>query len=293
MAHWVIRCSDLKPTLQFFERVLGCVPIRHEENAEPCAITCNGRYNNAWSKTMVGVPAHFEDEWYCLEVTYNYGVPSYAPDTALQYIAVGVADPAAAASAARALGFAVDDRCVVTGPDAYRYKLLPLRRPEPFTYVKMRVCDVAATRAFYCDRLGFEDLTGRFALPDDCAGGVILGFGDGWQVPLVAVADGQPVGWSSWSGRLAVSMPAEQIKACYGALPAAHVVHELQELDDQLGPLVITIVRDPDGYETCLVCSERFDPDTRKATTWAGPDFAARRKFIDERVPESQRGHSS
>lgn len=97
-AHWVIRCGDLRKSYSFFRDVFGFTCIRHEENNEPCGITsvrlvgppppflpprafmrapcsrhwparrCNGRFNNAWSKTMVGVRGHLEDAWYCLEV---------------------------------------------------------------------------------------------------------------------------------------------------------------------------------------------------------------------------------
>ena len=65
-AHYVIRNSDLLAGTKFFDQVFGMKVIRHEENAEPCDITCNGRYNNAWSKTMVGYKT--EDIAYCLEV---------------------------------------------------------------------------------------------------------------------------------------------------------------------------------------------------------------------------------
>jgi len=53
-AHWVIRTSDLKVTLDFFTGVFGLKVLRHEENDKPCPITCNGDSPTAWSKTMVG-----------------------------------------------------------------------------------------------------------------------------------------------------------------------------------------------------------------------------------------------
>ena len=44
---------DLKKSTQFLEEVFGMCVIRHEENAAACAITCNGKFNRPWSKTMV------------------------------------------------------------------------------------------------------------------------------------------------------------------------------------------------------------------------------------------------
>ena len=91
LAHWVLRVSELKPTLTFFQKVFGMTVIRHEENAKACDMTCNGRYNNSWSKTMVGYKGRLEDKWFCLELTYNYGVKGYAADDGLIGFSMGVA----------------------------------------------------------------------------------------------------------------------------------------------------------------------------------------------------------
>ena len=40
-AHWVIRCTDLQPFLEFASKCFGMKVIRHEENSQPCDITCN------------------------------------------------------------------------------------------------------------------------------------------------------------------------------------------------------------------------------------------------------------
>ena len=105
--------------------------IRHEENSKPCDITCNGRYNNAWSKTMVG----YEDESfaYCLEVAYNYGVYDYEVGSALQSIGLAVPDVAASLAKAQEMGFAVEvATATIVGPDRYkRDRCSPLPRPPP------------------------------------------------------------------------------------------------------------------------------------------------------------------
>ena len=62
-AHWVIRTSKLEATLDFLKQVLGMRVLRHEENDEPCPITCNGDSPTAWSKTMVGYET--EDKAWC------------------------------------------------------------------------------------------------------------------------------------------------------------------------------------------------------------------------------------
>ena len=85
-AHYVIRTSSLKETLIFTSKVLGLSVLRHEENPQACAITCNGDYDVPWSKTMVGTKP--ENEAYALEITYSYGVEKYSMGTGLASIEV-------------------------------------------------------------------------------------------------------------------------------------------------------------------------------------------------------------
>lgn len=46
--------------------------LRHEEFDAGCAATCNGPYDNTWSKTMIGYGS--EDTEFVFELTYNYGL---------------------------------------------------------------------------------------------------------------------------------------------------------------------------------------------------------------------------
>ena len=39
---------------EFTDKVLGMKVLRHEENEAACEITCNGDFDNAWSKTIAG-----------------------------------------------------------------------------------------------------------------------------------------------------------------------------------------------------------------------------------------------
>jgi catechol 2,3-dioxygenase-like lactoylglutathione lyase family enzyme len=284
--HWVIRNSDLKPTMAFLENVFGMRALRHEENAEACAITCNGRYNNAWSKTMVGYER--EDQAYCLEVTYNYGVYEYETSNALMEFGVGVPDVEKALEQSRKLGFK-DSEGVITGPDGYKYRPVPkvVGRVEPFTYVKLRVSKVEKSKEFYCGLLGMK----AFDTPD----GPAVAY-DEDQVPLLLdETDGAPA-WKDWAGRHAIALPAEKVQSVYAEIEEKcpeNIVHKLQKLDEKLGILYIAIVKDFDGFEQCLVSAETFDKAVTEATNYVGPDWAHRRKFIDERARWSMRGKSS
>ena len=83
---------------------------------------------------------------------------------------------------------------------------------------------------------------------------------------------------SARSGRLALSY--ENVEQTYNKIPKEQVEHELLELDDKLGKLTIAIVKDPVGYEVCLVTNTVFDAAARSATNWEGPDFEVQRENL-------------
>ena len=149
--HWVIRVSDLEQTLNFTGGVLGMQVLRHEENDAACPLTCNGNFDTAWSKTMVGYGP--EDTNYALELTFNYGVPSYERGTGLQRFIIRLPDAAGAIQRARKLGYAVEDGDTVRGPDGYAYQLLGEEasdgRTEPFEMIVLRAADPPSLAQWY------------------------------------------------------------------------------------------------------------------------------------------------
>lgn len=328
MAHWVLRVTELQKTLRFFKEVFGMVTIRHEENHEGCKITCNGRFNRPWSKTMVGYPGHTEDEYYCLELTYNYGVKRYDNDNGLRTIAVAVPDVSAAVAAAEKLGYRVEEAdaevvvdCaankddgdgttagnqyplvrqqtakVIVGPDQYRYLPLPAdspsgggpsstKREEPFVSVCLNVNDVAASERFWRETLDMRTVTldGNVAvLTYDQPHSTFLVL-RGTNVNLNSKEEGAEAATSStnpivtpsaFSGRVAISCP--DVSGYYKKFSEGDVVHELQVLEEALGQLEIAIVKDPSGFEICLVTSAVFDPSTKAAANWQEPDWEFR-----------------
>ena len=74
--HFVFKVGDRKKTAYFYRQVLGMKFLRHEEFEKGCEATCNGPYDGTWSKSMVGYGP--EDDHFVVELTYNYGIGSYA-----------------------------------------------------------------------------------------------------------------------------------------------------------------------------------------------------------------------
>lgn len=239
-AHWVIRASDLQATLTFLAKVFGMKVLRHEEYARPCAITCNGTYPTPWSKTMVGYGR--EDEGYCLEVTYNYGISEYPASTGIAHVAVSVGNVSASQEVARAMGHSVDGD-IITGPDGYRFRVLPQStlREERFQYVAIHVTNGPRASAFYKQALGMRDLSSDFQQQvAGIAASAVVGYSAN-LVPLVLLEE-TAAGASERTqteGRNAIAIPGAALRALYlrvaeeqhgGAV--LHAIREFNELPE-------------------------------------------------------------
>jgi len=282
-AHWVIRSSSLEKTLGFLTTVLDMRVLRHEENPEACPITCNGNYATAWSKTMVGYAT--EDQAYALEVTYNYGVHEYRVGTGLRSFSLVAQNISRSLDLAASLGFLAkrreDGSGVVVGPDNYRFVLREdqATRKEPFLQVDLAVSDLDASTSFYTQVL-------RMSLMDrNNQGWALVGYPGSNQVPLKLNSLGRDrvPRVEDWEGRHAVSVPAEQLQAIYQTVKSTRpelIVHTMMELKEVLGILFIAIIKDPDGFEICLVSSETFDKAVLEADDFVGPDWEYRKEFV-------------
>lgn len=240
-AHWVIRTSDLAVSLDFFSKVFGMKVLRHEEYERPCAITCNGTFRTPWSKTMVGYGP--EDEGYCLELTYNYGISGYEPGNGLAHIGVGVESIDAAVTSAANMGYRVEGG-MITGPDGYSFRamLQPPEREERFQYVALRTAELSKAAEFYEGALGMKDLSADFehaAIAGISAERTrVMGYSSA-QVPLLLFEDEtvQGISVQQWEGRNAVAVPGFALRAIYqrvfegkcgGAI--LHPIREFNEL---------------------------------------------------------------
>ena len=301
--HWVTRVSELERTLNFTQHVLGMQVLRHEENEDACPITCNGKFDTSWSKTMVGYGD--EDTHFALELTYNYGIVGYERGDGLRRFVLWLDEAAAAAATAAEMGFAVeavDGASRVVGPDGYVYELhqtaadpdgiLP-RRAEPFDTVVLSSENPVRLARWYVSLLGMEhvplgDVDDLQAIHTRHPPGTIaVGFGGEAGRPSAVRYVFEPSASrprvTEWEGRNAIALPESTVRAINARLIEESpelIVHELRELHEALGLLVIVIIRDPEGYEICIVSSETFDPSVKAATDHIGPDWARRNGLL-------------
>jgi len=285
--HFVIRTSDLEKTLCFLKTVFGMKVLRHEENHEPCKISCNGPYNGAWSKTMVGYGK--EDVSYCLEVTYNYpswdGDVTYNVDESIQFFAIAVNDVQSTLNSALSLSYEISDG-VIVGPDGYKYKPLskPIGREEPFLGVRLRVSSIEVTKEFYTGIIGMhviEKYPSLGELGTDVKS-VCLSF-DSTHCLYQFIEDsskGSITVPSGWQGRNAlgvadVGVVYQKLKDRNGA------VHHERRLLKEEPKMEIFIAKDFDGYEICIITLSEFGKDAAKNTDYIEPDWEKRKKFLD------------
>ena len=254
--HWVTKIGSLKNSLRFYELVFGFRVLRHEEFESGCEATCNGPYGGAWSKTMVGLGN--ENDNFVFELTYNYGIDSYASGNDVQYFAVAMPE---AVPRAQAFGYGVEyagGMPVIKGPDNFRYKIVEpsAGRAERILAVGLRSTDLAATKQYWCDVLGMT----VFPTPAGCDAGHKSSLTVGWaaeqtHLQFIDVGDSAPMDHALASGRIANSC-----RAVYPFYEAAEASGKGSIMNKPItlptpgkADVVVTILADPDGYEICFV----------------------------------------
>jgi len=284
--HYVIRTSDLRKTYDFLLQVFQMRVLRHEENHKACGITCNGPYNNSWSKTMIGYGV--EDVSYCLEVTYNYGKYQYTPDDSIQFFGIAVEDVDATLQKAATLGYSANEDQVIIGPDQYAYK--PVKktegRAEPFVGVRLRISSLERSVSFYRDVIGMQEIpedkleVSLGAVPSSCKSAYMSFSPSNCVYQFIEdPSKGEIKVASGWQGRNALGPadvgPVYERHKTYGG----EILHEKRTLTEE--PFMeIFIAKDPDGYELCLITHDQFGVEAASATDLKEPDWEKRARYL-------------
>lgn len=122
LLHTMLRVTDLQRSIDFYTGILGMRLLRTSENTE-------------YKYTLAFVGYTEETEGAVLELTYNWGVDSYALGTAYGHIALGVDDVAATCERIRQAGGKVTREAgpvkggttviaFIEDPDAYKIELI-------------------------------------------------------------------------------------------------------------------------------------------------------------------------
>jgi len=259
--HFVFKVGDRAKTAFFYRQVLGMKFLRHEEFEKGCEATCNGPYDGKWSKSMVGYGP--EDDHFVVELTYNYGIGSYAMGNDFHGITIqskevfenasSIAPPEAVVNRAGA------GKITLKSPDGHLFHVIDAPSPgaDPVVSVAIASSKIQNSIEFWH---GILDLK-VFAKEE---GRVTLGFAEN-MCKLELVDVGGPVDHAKAFGRIAFSCPSQEL---------ADIQTKVEEKATALGgnvktPLVsldtpgkatvqVVILSDPDEHEICFVGDEAF-----------------------------------
>jgi catechol 2,3-dioxygenase-like lactoylglutathione lyase family enzyme len=294
--HWVFKDPDRRKTYEFYRTVLGMKVLRHEEFDSECKASCNGPYDNRWSKTMYGFGP--ESEYFACELTYNYPIKKYALGNDLRFVELA---STTIQERVRNSGWPFEE--IQTGsvlelraPGGYVFRCCgdealteagkpPSKRlrtdikqdgksvsaaqnaeqrvtePDPFRKISLHVTDIERSISFYRDELGMQ-LEGRSSDPEDC---VRLRYpGDAFVVELVALPAGTALDHGEAYGRIAFSISGSPLdiekKINENPKTLGRVQTPLVALDTPAKATVeVVILQDPDGYEICFVGESAFN----------------------------------
>lgn len=281
--HWVLKISNRAQSINFFRDTLGMQVLRHEEFERGCEATCNGPYDNKWSKTMIGYGP--EDTHFVLELTYNYGVEGYRLGNDLNHIAIeSCAAYANLTSPNNTYPYTQveSSKNVVEAkaPDGYKFLIGKCTScpscASRITDVSVNVTSLPASLEYWRNVLGMS-------VYSQTADKAALAFASD-QAKLELVQSKQRIEHLTASGRIAFAClwdDQETIRDAVKALPVGRILNDLTELSTPGKAAVrVLILLDPDDYEICFVGDEgfralsQFDPGADKALN----DFIAKDK---------------
>lgn len=267
--HYVLKVADLKKNVEFFRDTLAMKVLRHEVFDEGCEAACNGPYANKWSKTMIGYGP--EDNYFVLELTYNYSVGSYKLGNDLQYLKISLKQD---------LFDQVSSKCndKQKQQDASNNQVLNLKSPDGYNFIVERgtstkndvsevcisVTDLNRSEAYWSELLKMP-----IVQEDASKKETILRY-TSEQAGLRLRYISCPLDHASAYGRIAFSCPSVDLKPIQTAAEAAKekVLTPYLSLETPGKATVqVVILADPDGHEICFVGDEGFkelsqvDPD--------------------------------
>lgn len=252
--HFVLKVGSLKDNVKFFRDKLGMQVLRHEVFDQGCEATCNGPYDNKWSKTMIGYGA--EDDHFVLELTYNYSVSSYKLGNDFNFIKISVGseqyrDLQSRFPEAKADG----DTITVSSPDGYKFLIAKgANTPIDITELSLFCKDLSRSHKFWADLLKMKSL-------DKNGTEEVLTYDQDKQASLRLKAVNEEIDHKTAFGRIAFSCPSEQLKGIEKlTTDAGHKVLTPYVSLDTPGKATVqvVIIADPDGHEICFVGDEGF-----------------------------------
>jgi len=247
--HYVLKIGDREASIKFYRDLLGMTPLRHEEFEGGCEATCNGPYDNKWSKTMIGYGP--EDTNFVLELTYNYTVGSYKLGNDLSSLSLTL--PQKTFQAVKAVD--AESQGYVTAPDGYKF-FYQQGDKSLVNKVTLNCSNLEESLKYWNGQLGMT-------VKSKSDSSALLSFGEGQSEvelnQLSTNAGGLDRGTAF--GRTAFAVPGGDLKEVESSVKAAG--YNIQTPFVTLptpgkADVQVVIFADPDGHEICFVGDEGF-----------------------------------
>jgi len=248
--HYVLKIGDREASVRFYRDLLGMTPLRHEEFDGMCEATCNGPYDNKWSKTMIGYGP--EDDHFVLELTYNYTVGSYKLGNDLKGLTLSLPKPLydnVSKADTEGQGF-------VKAPDGYvfYYQLAAEGSKAAVTKAALNCSNLDEAVKFWSGQLGLQVKTKA----DKVA---TLTFGKGQaDLELNQLDDGKLDRGTAF-GRTAFAIPGKDLQGVESTVKDAGYTIQTPFVTlptPGKADVQVVIFADPDAHEICFVGDEGF-----------------------------------
>jgi len=264
--HFVFKIGNRPASIDFYTNVLGMTVLRHEEFEGGCDAACNGPYDGAWSKTMIGYGP--EDDHFVLELTYNYGISSYKKGNEFQGLTVKSSD---IMSRVRKAGYPFTEGekyNTVVSPCGYTFNIEESKDTTiaQITEFILSSSNLKTSEKYWGELLSMKN----YSTTKDAR--ISYGYEDK-QAKLVLRQIPDAIDRGSAFGRVAFSCPSEQLKGIQEQMEKNKetVLTPYISLDTPGKATVqVVILADPDGHEICFVGDEGFrelskvDPNATK-----------------------------
>ncbi|CAP37261.1 Protein CBR-GLOD-4 [Caenorhabditis briggsae] len=248
--HYVFKVANRAKTIDFYTKILEMKVLRHEEFDKGCEASCNGPYDERWSKTMIGYGS--EDEHFVLELTYNYPIHKY--ELGNDYRAIVIDSDQLFDKISR-----IDHRksgcgrLAVKDPDGHEFKIGKADHAPKVLRVQLNVGDLEKSKKYWNELLGM-------GIVEEKKTRVRLSFGEG-QCELEIVQSGEKIDRKTGFGRIAFSLPGEKLQPLQDKIKSANgtIINELLTLKTPgKADVQVVILADPDAHEICFVGDEGF-----------------------------------
>ncbi|KAL3318317.1 Glyoxalase domain-containing protein 4 [Cichlidogyrus casuarinus] len=263
--HYVFKIGNRQDSVDFYKNILKMTVVdcnnnehlqvlRHEEFKEGCEAACNGPYDGAWSKTMIGYGP--EENHFVLELTYNYGISSYKHGDDFQGIHIASESLFESIKKSNYDQKEVDDNTIrLNSPCGYSFFVhnFDSSSNDPIIKCSLSTSNLSSTKQYWHSIL-------QMNIVAETNENIVFSYGSD-QCSLEFQRVEHPLERAKAYGRIAFSTARNNLEPLQDLITSMKqtVLKPLVGLDTPgKAKVYVVILADPDGHEICYVGDEAF-----------------------------------